>query len=792
MKKLFTFLASVLLFVNLGFSQTVLFTDSFELGITNWTTTGTWGISTTQSHSPTHSLSESPTGNYTNNLSTFCTMTNGVDLSTYPSASLSFWGTYKIESGFDYMYIDVSTDDFVTFTTIATYDGNESIPLPPFAQYDLDLGGFCANNNVKVRFHFSSDQGYVTDGMYIDDFTISGNSVDNSPPLIIHTAPLFYEGSLGSMVLNAQLIDFSGINITNSQLFYNVDGGADQTVSPVLISGNDYEFTIPTQTPGAYVSYHIYAEDNYVTPNNITSPTYAYIAGNHIIQDNGVVDFYSALGPGSDSPTVTGTCVKIALGSTDLVGLLLRNYTDVDNPNDSMLVHVWNDNAGLPGTDVITPFMVKPSATLSNASAMTWIDLRPFAVQLTGISGTYYIGFTVPSGIVNITITEPGSFNRSYVLDGTTWSLSQGTGGFADNHFRAVTSLNQDVEGPNIANNSIPVLHEANLNAQTISSTVTDMTGVASTDLYYKVDNGIAQIVPGVFVSGNNWSYVIPAQPAGVWIKYWLSATDLVTPTPYTSQTDTFIYVSGLYHKFDNGIPDVYIGAGSLSNINTIAEMVDFGTQYADLTSLLIRNYYSTATPSDTPNDPMTIHVWGDNAGLPGADLITPFVVPSEASATNTMAITKVDLRSYSAQLSNLTGIIYAGLVMPTGNSAVLGTDVGTFAHTFISDGLVWAASTSDAEIRLVSTALITSVTSNIVDNIIDVYPNPTSNLVNIYIDKFENTQLQIININGQLVFEKQVNENNTLLDVSSYNKGVYIIKITNETGISIHKLVVK
>ncbi|PIY03059.1 MAG: hypothetical protein COZ21_10920, partial [Bacteroidetes bacterium CG_4_10_14_3_um_filter_31_20] len=39
---------------------------------------------------------------------------------------------------------------------------------------------------------------------------------------------------------------------------------------------------------------------------------------------------------------------------------------------------------------------------------------------------------------------------------------------------------------------------------------------------------------------------------------------------------------------------------------------------------------------------------------------------------------------------------------------------------------------------------------------------------------------------------EKQVNENNTLLDVSSYNKGVYIIKITNETGISINKLVVK
>ena len=129
---------------------------------------------------------------------------------------------------------------------------------------------------------------------------------------------------------------------------------------------------------------------------------------------------------------------------------------------------------------------------------------------------------------------------------------------------------------------------------------------------------------------------------------------------------------------------------------------------------------------------------------------------------------------------------------MPTGDIAVLATDIGSFGHTFIGDGTIWQAATSDAEIRLVSTALTTGITSNIANNIIDIYPNPTSILVNVFIDKFENSQIQIVNLNGQIVLEQQINDQNTLLNVSTYNKGVYIIRIINESGISIHKLVVK
>ena len=792
MKKLFLFLI-LFAFGYLVNAQTVVFTDDFESGTSQWTTTGSWGISSSQSYSPTHSLSESPTGNYGNNWNTYCTMANGVDLSTYPSASLSFWGTYKIESGFDYMYIEVSTDNFATYTTIATISGNETVPLPAFQEYTYDLGGFCGNSNVKVRFHFYSDGGYTTDGMYIDDFTITASSVDNSAPLIVHTPAPFYEGTLGNKVVDAQIIDFSGININNTYLEYTVDGGAAQQVAAVLVNGNDYQFTIPAQMPGAKVSYFIHAEDNYNPTNIATSPTYEYIAGNHIIQDNGIVDYFMQIGPGVTTGPSEGVAVKITLGNTDLVGMLIRNYTDIDHSNDSMLIHVWDDNNGVPGNDVITPFMVYPAATLTNTSAMKWIDLRSYAAQLSNLSGTYYIGFTVPNGIVNITITQPGAYARSYIKTSTGWSESSGTGGANDHHFRAITSLNQDVEGPNIVNNSIPVHCEATLSAEIVNATITDMTGVASSTLYYQVDNGTVQSVAGVNQGGSSWNYTIPAQTAGAWVKYWIEATDLVSPNPYTSYTDTFIYISGLYHKFDNNQPDVYIPVGTLAqNYAGIAEMLDFQTSTTQLTTVLIRNYYSTSNPSNTPNDPMTIHVWGNNNGMPGNDLITPFVVNSEANANNPMAITKVDLRNYATELSNLTGIVFVGFTVSSGSCAVLGIQNGTYGRTFANDGTQWIPDQTDAQIRAITDALNTSNNITDLNNIIDIFPNPTSDIVNIYIDNYERSIINIYTLDGKMLKKLEPNMNNTLINTSSWDKGVYLIKIQNQKGISTHKLIVK
>ena len=74
----------------------VLFSDNGEAGMGNWTSAGGWGLSTLSSHSPTHSFTESPTGNYGNNVTAYMTLTNPINLSNASSLWLEFWAKWDI------------------------------------------------------------------------------------------------------------------------------------------------------------------------------------------------------------------------------------------------------------------------------------------------------------------------------------------------------------------------------------------------------------------------------------------------------------------------------------------------------------------------------------------------------------------------------------------------------------------------------------------------------------------------------------------------------------------------
>jgi PKD repeat protein len=425
----------LLLFTLIGITtylsaQVTVFSDNFESGTTNWTLSSTWGLSTTSSHSTSHSLTESPTGNYGNNLSNItATMANGVNLSTALSANLSFWAKYNIEAGFDYMYIDVSANGGTSWVNIGSYDG----VLNTWTQFNYSLGGYVGNTSVKVRFRFYSDGAVNYDGMYIDDVVITSDTVDNAAPLVLHTPPVFYEGTFHQDSVLADLIDVSGI--ATAQLKYSVDGGAYSTINGVNTSGDTYRFIIPQQQGGAMVDYFFYVVDSAATPNTEVTDTFSFLSGNYIAYDNGQVDFVDSTGPGS------AAAMRISFSSaSNLDAILIRNYTDPNRPNDSMLVHIWNSALGVPGTDLITPFKVKPMATLQNTSAMTTIDLRPYYAQLKNLTGDVFIGFSVPSGGVWTTITQPSTVNRSFKYNGTTWTATSGTSGASDFHFRAITS----------------------------------------------------------------------------------------------------------------------------------------------------------------------------------------------------------------------------------------------------------------------------------------------------------------------------------------------------------------
>jgi len=431
MKQLLLFVLAVIS-SSVLMAQTTIFNEDFESGTNNWTLEGTWGLTTSTSHSASNSLSESPNGNYDNNISINATMTNGLDLSNSLSADISFWAKYDIEKGFDYMYLEVSPDGGSTWNNIATYDDTLSI----WTQFNYSLGGYVGNSNVKIRYRFVSDGGLNLDGMYIDDIIITSDSVDNAAPLVIHTPSVLYEGTIGANTLTADIIDISGIS--TAALNYSIDGGTYNSINATSINGDNYSFVVPYIPAGALITYYFYAADSAIPNNNITTDTFSYITGNYIYYDNGDVNFVDSI----SSSSAAAVLISLPTGTQQLTSVLIRNYTDIGRPNDSMQVHIWTNNGGIPGTDIITPKTVFPAATLDNTSGMTIIDLRSDSTLLNSLTGDVFIGYTVPSGGVWTPITEPGTGNRSFIKGDSGWVAALGSNGIIDFHFRAITTPN--------------------------------------------------------------------------------------------------------------------------------------------------------------------------------------------------------------------------------------------------------------------------------------------------------------------------------------------------------------
>ncbi len=117
---------------------------------------------------------------------------------TLPTSPISLTLThqYDTESDWDFNYVEISTDDGASFTTLAAFDGNSS----GFATDAIDLSAY-AEMDVIVRLRFKSDGGYDdadgrydTDGAWrIDAIQIGAESYDfeglNGQDWVASTSP---------------------------------------------------------------------------------------------------------------------------------------------------------------------------------------------------------------------------------------------------------------------------------------------------------------------------------------------------------------------------------------------------------------------------------------------------------------------------------------------------------------------------------------------------------------------------------------------------------------------------
>jgi hypothetical protein len=160
--------------------------DNFET-LDNWITSGGWGLSEQYAYQGNFSLADSPYGDYQSNTSSFARLSDSIDLNDATNASLSFLTRYALEPGYDYCYLQASTDGS-DWLPLATFNGLSDWTLKEYYLNDF-LG-----EELFLRFYFTSDQYVEDEGIYIDSFTIyvSSPGVDTDDESIITVASKLY------------------------------------------------------------------------------------------------------------------------------------------------------------------------------------------------------------------------------------------------------------------------------------------------------------------------------------------------------------------------------------------------------------------------------------------------------------------------------------------------------------------------------------------------------------------------------------------------------------------------
>lgn len=142
-----------------------LFSDDFEATLTNWTVTSPWAIVQQDGNGV---LTDSPSGNYGNNVNRAIRLTSPLNLQNVRNPRLSLKARWDLETSYDYVYVEGSSN-LSNWREIHRFTGQQN-QWQPFA-FPLDDW---TSGNFYLRFRLRSDYSTSADGIYIDDVIISG------------------------------------------------------------------------------------------------------------------------------------------------------------------------------------------------------------------------------------------------------------------------------------------------------------------------------------------------------------------------------------------------------------------------------------------------------------------------------------------------------------------------------------------------------------------------------------------------------------------------------------------
>ena len=252
-----------------GAQQTILADNGDNL--INWTVSQSWNTTSSTYYSASSSITDSPGGNYSDNANKRITLNNPIDLSNAVTANLSFYAKWAIEAGWDYVQVEVSTDNgnnWIPQCGQYTHAGNNNQDLgePLYDGFqnswvleEIDLSDYL-NENILIRFQLVSDNWTTEDGFYFDDFKI--NVVYGSTDIEHLTSQGAY---LGQNTPNP-VINYTNIGyllpqgVTHAQL--NITNHLGQLVLQKEVTHQNQSINIATTQLDAGIYYYFVSHGN--------------------------------------------------------------------------------------------------------------------------------------------------------------------------------------------------------------------------------------------------------------------------------------------------------------------------------------------------------------------------------------------------------------------------------------------------------------------------------------------------------------------------------------------------
>jgi hypothetical protein len=155
----------------------------------NWASVGGWNTTTAKFVSAPTSFTESPSGQYGNNLTASLTHNTNITIENALGAVLEFDTQWDIEADYDYGQVRITTNNGTTWTALrGQYMNLATGSFQPAGQYlydgiqttwvreKIDISQYL-NQPFKIQFYFRSDNAITKDGWYIDNIAINAYSI---------------------------------------------------------------------------------------------------------------------------------------------------------------------------------------------------------------------------------------------------------------------------------------------------------------------------------------------------------------------------------------------------------------------------------------------------------------------------------------------------------------------------------------------------------------------------------------------------------------------------------------